>query len=137
MRRPLILAVITLGLGATFIAIPPAPPAVSADDIPAIQEAHFAVIDEIASWDARTPVSRIGTIEGDPVAGTIRIGWAGDVPSEVRAIARDARTQGIDVAFVPQESSKAELLEIAYDMAASMPVDGAFAVGIGQDTLSV
>jgi len=137
LRRPLILAVITLGLGATFIAIPPAPPAVSADDIPAIQEAHFAVIDEIASWDARTPVSRIGTIEGDPVAGTIRIGWAGDVPSEVRAIARDARTQGIDVAFVPQESSKAELLEIAYDMAASMPVDGAFAVGIGQDTLSV
>lgn len=137
MRRPLILAVITLGLGTAFIAAPPAPPAVSADDIPAIQEAHFAVIDEIASWDARTPHSRIGAIEGDPVAGTIQIGWAGDVPSEVEAMGRDARAQGIDVTFVEQESSGAELLEIAYDMAASMPVDGAFAIGIGQDQLSI
>ncbi|GAA1420961.1 trypsin-like serine protease [Agrococcus citreus] len=137
MRRPLILAVITLALGTAFIAAPPATPAVSADDIPAIQESHYAVIDQIASWDARTPHSRIGTIEGDPVAGTIEIGWAGDVPSEVRAMARDAHSRGISVSFVEQESSGAELLEIAYDMAAAMPVDGAFAIGIGQDELSI
>lgn len=137
MRRPLLLAVMTLGLGAALIAVPPAPPAVSADDIPAIQEAHYAVIDQIATWDARTPHSRIGAIEGDPVAGTIEIGWAGDVPSEVQAIASDAERRGITVTFVEQESSRAELLDIAYDMASSMPVDGAFAIGIGQDQLSV
>ncbi len=137
MRRPLTLAVITLGLGAALIAVPPAPPAVSADDIPAIQEAHFEVIDEIAAWDARTPVSRIGAIQGDPVAGTIQIGWAGDVPSEVREIGYAAHSRGIEVSFVEQESSEAELLDIAYDMAASMPVDGAFAIEIGQDALTV
>ncbi|MFK8861932.1 hypothetical protein, partial [Escherichia coli] len=31
----------------------------------------------------------------------------------------------------------AELLEIAYDMAAAMPVDGAFAIGISNDALSI
>lgn len=137
MRRPLILAAITLGVGAAVIAIPPAPAAVSADDIPSIQEAHFEVIDRIGNWDALAPVSRLGAIEGDPVAGTIEVGWAGDVPSEIQAIARDAAAQGIDVTFVPQEASEAELLEVAYDMAAAMPTDGAFAIGIGRDALSV
>lgn len=137
MRRPLILAAITLGVGAAVIAIPSAPPAVSADDIPAVQEAHLDVIDRIGNWDALAPVSRLGAIEGDPVAGTIEIGWAGDVPSEIQAIARDAAAQGIDITFVEQESSEAELLEVAYGMAASMPVDGAFAIGIGRDSLSV
>ncbi|MGM1028363.1 MAG: trypsin-like serine protease [Actinomycetota bacterium] len=127
----------TLAFGTALVAVPPAPAAVSADDIPAIQEAHYAVIDDIAGWDALTPFPRIGAIQGDPVAGTIQIGWAGDVPSELQAMARDARTQGIEVTFVEQESSGAELLEIALDMAAAMPVDGAFSIGLGQDTLAV
>lgn len=71
------------------------------------------------------------------MAGTIRIGWAGMVPSEVRAMADAAADQGIDITFVPQESSEAELLEVAYGLAASMPVDGAFAIGLGADRLSV
>lgn len=102
-----------------------------------MQEAHFAVIDQIARWDATTPHPRLGAVEGDPVAGTIRIGWAGMVPSEVRAMADAAADQGIDITFVPQESSEAELLEVAYGLAASMPVDGAFAIGLGADRLSV
>ena len=137
MRRPLILAAITLGIGAAVVSIPVAPPAVSAEDIPVVQEAHFDVIDRIGNWDALAPVSRLGSIEGDPVAGTIEIGWVGDVPSEIQAIAREAAAQGIDITFVPQEASEAELLEVAYDMAAAMPTEGAFAIGIGRDALSV
>ncbi|MGC5077844.1 trypsin-like serine protease [Agrococcus sp. DT81.2] len=137
MRRPLILAAITLGVGAAVIAIPTAAPAVSADDIPAVQEAHFDVIDRIGNWDALAPVSRLGSIVGDPVAGTIEIGWAGHVPSEIRAIADDAAAEGIAITFVEQESSEAELLSVAYDMAAAMPDEGAFAIGIGRDALSV
>ncbi|GEK79681.1 trypsin-like serine protease [Agrococcus baldri] len=136
-RRPLFLAV-TAALGVTAaVTIAPAAPTVAADDLAEVQEAHFAVIDQIAGWDALTPVPRLGQIEGDPVAGTIDIGWVGFVPTEVRAMADAAAEQGIDVRFVPQESSEQELLDIAYGIAASMPSDGAFAIGLGADTLSV
>ncbi|MCH1883904.1 trypsin-like serine protease [Agrococcus sp. ARC_14] len=136
-RRSLIIAV-TAALGVIAAAVvAPVTPSAAADDLAEVQEAHFAVIDQIASWDALTPVPRLGQIEGDPVAGTIDIGWVGAVPSEVRAIADAAATEGIDVTFVPQESSEQELLEVAYGLAASMPSDGAFAIGIGADTLSV
>ncbi|MBO1769478.1 trypsin-like serine protease [Agrococcus sp. TF02-05] len=137
-RRSLLLAVLaSFAVGTTAVVAAPAVSTSASDNLPAVQESHFAVIDEIAMWDARTPVSRIGAIEGDPVAGTIEIGWAGPVPTEVRAIAANAANQGIDITFVPQEASEAELIELAHDLAASMPVEGAFAIGIGADSLSV
>lgn len=136
-RRPLLLAAIAaFGVAATLV-IAPTTSSVAADDLAETQEAHFAVIDEIARWDALSPNPRLGAVEGDPVAGTIDIGWAGAVPTEVQAIAAKAAGQGIDISFVPQESSEQERLEVAYDLAASMPVDGAFAIGLGTDTLSV
>ncbi|SFS00198.1 Trypsin [Agrococcus baldri] len=119
------------------VALAPVAPTAAADDLAEVQEAHFAVIDQIAQWDALTPHPRLGAIEGDPVAGTIAIGWAGPVPTEVRQMADAAGDQGIDVTFVPQRSSEQERLEVAYDLAASMPVDGAFAIGLGTDTLSI
>lgn len=137
MRRILITAAVVVGVGVSIVAAPSVPAAMSSQDIGAVQEAHFAVIEDIAMWDARTPVPRIGSVRGDPVAGTIEIGWAGPVPSEVRAMADEAAAQGIDITFVPQESSEAELVELAHDLAASMPVEGAFAIGIGADSLSV
>ncbi len=132
----LLAAVAAIGVGTTLV-IAPAAPTLASDDLAEVQEAHFAVIDQIAEWDAQTPHPRLGAVEGDPVAGTIDIGWAGYVPSEVRAMADAAAEQGIDVTFVPQESSEQEMLEIAYGLAAAMPVDGAFAIGLGADTLSI
>lgn len=126
----------TIGLGASIV-VAPASPSLASDDLAEVQEAHFAVIDEIATWDSQTPHPRLGTVEGDPVAGTIEIGWAGLVPSEVRAMADAAAGQGIDISFVRQESSEQEMLEIAYDLAAAMPVDGAFAIGLNADGLAV
>jgi hypothetical protein len=119
------------------VAFTPVAPTVAAADLAEVQEAHFAVIDQIAQWDALTPHPRLGAVEGDPAAGTIAIGWAGAVPTEVRQMADAAGDQGIDVTFVPQRSSEQERLEVAYDLAASMPVDGAFAIGLGTDTLSI
>ncbi|WP_306232267.1 trypsin-like serine protease [Agrococcus beijingensis] len=142
MRRFLLSALLALG-AASVLVVAPATPAAnspaanSSTDIAETQEAHFAVIDAIGNWDALAPVSQIGSISGDPVAGTISIGWVGFVPSEIQQIADEAATRGIDVTFVPQESSEAELLELAQGLAASMPVEGAFAIGIGADTLSV
>lgn len=137
MRRQLILALAALGAGAAVLVAPNAQPAISSDDLADVQAAHLAVIDEIAMWDALTPVSRIGSVRGDPAAGSIEIGWAGPVPSEVRAMAAEAAAEGIDITFVPQEASEAELVELAHDLAASMPTDGAFAIGIGADSLTV
>ncbi|MCR8669859.1 CAP domain-containing protein [Agrococcus sp. HG114] len=137
-RRPLLItALAAFGVGASLVVAPGAPAAMSSEQIAETQERHFAVIDEIALWDARTPTPRIGAVEGDPVAGTIEIGWVGPVPSEVRAMADEAAAQGIEVTFVPQEASEAELVGLAHDLAASMPVEGAFAIGIGADSLSV
>lgn len=132
----LLAAIGALAIGTTVIAAPVTPTA-AADDIAEVQEAHFAVIDQVAQWDARTPHPRLGAVQGDPLAGTIAIGWAGTVPSEVRAMADAAAAQGIDVTFVPQVSSEQEMLEIAYGIAASMPSDGAFAIGLDADRLSV
>lgn len=138
-RRSLLYAALaTLGLSTALIVAPTgAPAAVSSEQLAQTQEAHLAVIDEISMWDARSPHPRIGAVSGDPVAGTIEIGWAGPVPSEIRAIADDAAARGIDITFVPQEASEAELVELAHALAASMPADGAFAIGIGADSLSV
>lgn len=138
-RRSLLYAALaTLGLSTALIVAPTgAPAAVSSEQLAQTQESHLAVIDQISMWDARSPHPRIGTVSGDPVAGTIEIGWAGPVPSEVRAIADDAAARGIDITFVPQEASEAELLELAHALAASMPVDGAFAIGIGADSLAL
>ncbi|WP_347754290.1 trypsin-like serine protease [Agrococcus sp. ProA11] len=126
----------TVGLGATLV-VAPASPTLASDDLAEVQEAHFGVIDQIATWDAQTPHPRLGAIEGDPAAGTIDIGWAGFVPSEVRAMADAAAEQGIRISFVRQESSEQELLEIAYDLAAAMPTEGAFAIGLNADGLAV
>ncbi|WP_405216974.1 trypsin-like serine protease [Agrococcus sp. Ld7] len=126
----------SVGLTASFV-IAPASPTLASEDLAEMQEAHFAVIDEIANWDAQTPHPRLGAIEGDPVAGTISIGWAGAVPTEVRAMADAAAEDGIRIDFVPQVSSEQEMLEIAYDLAAAMPADGAFAIGLNADALSV
>ncbi|QUW19798.1 CAP domain-containing protein [Agrococcus sp. Marseille-Q4369] len=138
-RRSLLYAALaTLGLSTALIVAPSgAPAAVSSEQLALTQEAHLAVIDDISMWDARSPHPRIGAVSGDPVAGTIQIGWAGPVPSEVRAMADAAATRGIDITFVPQEASEAELVELAHALAASMPADGAFAIGIGADSLSV
>lgn len=136
-RRTLLFAAIaSVGLGATLV-VAPASPTVASDDLAEVQEAHFAVIDQIASWDARSPHPRLGTVEGDPVAGTIDIGWAGFVPTEVRAMADAAAADGIRISFVRQESSEQEMLEIAYDLAAAMPTDGAFAIGLNADGLAI
>jgi uncharacterized protein YkwD len=138
-RRSLLYAALaTLGLSTALIVAPGgAPAAVSSEQLAETQEAHLSVIDDIAMWDARSPHPRIGAVTGDPVAGTIEIGWAGPVPSEVQAMADAAAARDIDITFVPQEASEAELVELAHELAASMPVEGAFAIGIGADSLSV
>lgn len=136
-RRSLLLAATAaLGVAAATV-IAPAGPTVATDDLAEVQQAHLAVIDEIATWDASTPHPRLGAVEGDPLAGTIDIGWAGFVPTEVRDMADAAAQQGIDVTFVRQDSSEQELLEIAYGIAASMPSDGAFAIALNADELAV
>lgn len=137
MRRFLLSTAVALGAAAALVVVPTTPAANSSVDIAEVQEAHFAVIDDIANWDALAPVSQIGAISGDPLAGTIDIGWVGQVPTEIRRMADEAATRGIDITFTPQESSEAELIELAHGLAASMPVEGAFAIGIGVDTLSV
>ncbi|WP_206445732.1 trypsin-like serine protease [Agrococcus sp. KRD186] len=133
----MLLSAISVFAFGSAVALAPVAPTAAADDLAEVQEAHFAVIDQIAQWDALTPHPRLGAIEGDPVAGTIAIGWAGAVPTEVQEIADAAGDQGIDVTFVPQRSSEQEMLDIAYGIAASMPSDGAFAIALNADELAV
>lgn len=140
MHRSILAAVAALGVGVATLA-PFAAPSVASTpaegDLPAVQEAHFDIIAKISELDALAAEHRMGTVAGDPEAGTIDVGWVGDVPGDVQRIADDAAIDGIDVRFVPQAASAAALTEVAQGVAASLPVEGAFGVQIGDEGLTV
>lgn len=117
--------------------VPTSPASASAHDLTSVQNQHLAVIAELSNWDALHGSASLGTIEGDPAAGTIDVGWVGDVPAEVQAIADAAAAAGVAVTFVPQAASAEALLDAAREVAESLPGDVPVTIAIDGASLSV
>lgn len=135
MRRPLLAVVAALSVGAAAIVVPAAPTA--AVDLPSVQAEHFEVLERIDQLDAQQGERRMGAVSGDPAAGWMEIGWVGDVPESVAAVADEARAEGIDVRFVDAPASAEAVAQVAESFAASLPADGAFGLQIGAGGVTV
>lgn len=129
-------ALVVAGATAAGLSLAIPQPAATAD-LAATQEAHYSVLERIASWDALQPESHLGAASGDPVEGWVEIRWVGEVPAEVRAIAAEAAASGVEVRFADASVSQAELTQAAADVAAALRTEGAFGIGIDDGALTV
>lgn len=98
----------------------PAAPLTSSADVQTTQRLQLAVVDEIARWDALQPESRLGSTAIVPETGAITIGWVGDVPDAVRAL---AEADGVSATFVAESVSAERLASGLLDAAAALPSD--------------
>lgn len=114
-------------------AVPAAPAAASADPLET-QRTQLAVLDDVARWDALQSVSHLGSTAIVPETGAITIGWVGDVPEAVRAL---AVADGITVSFVAEAQSAAALTSGLLDAAASLPSDAPLAFEVDGEAVTV
>ncbi|GAA2174121.1 hypothetical protein GCM10009846_18840 [Agrococcus versicolor] len=115
------------------LAAPSVPQAASADP-QTTQIAQLALLDEVARWDALQAESRLGSTEIDPDTGSITIGWVGDVPSEVQALAED---DGMTVSFVAEQQSSQALTSSLLDAATSLPSDAPVTFEVDGEAVTV
>lgn len=112
----------------------PAAPLASAADPQATQRIQLDVLDEIARWDALQPVSQLGSTAIVPETGAITIGWVGDVPDSVRAL---ASVDGVRVDFVEETRSAQALATSLLDAATSLPSDAPLTFEIDGEAVTV
>lgn len=114
-------------------AAPAAPLPASADPIET-QRVQLALLDDVARWDALQSVSRLGSTAIEPETGAITIGWVGDVPDAVRAL---AAADGITVDFVDEAQSAESLASSLLDAATSLPSDAPVTFEVDGESVTV
>lgn len=114
-------------------ATPVAPVAATADP-QATQRLQLAVLDDIARWDALQPSSRLGSTAIVPETGAITIGWVGEVPDDVQAL---AEVDGVSVDFVEEAQSAQELTTGLLDAATSLPTDAPVTFEVDGEAVTV